>query len=760
MATDLTLRENTEIQGDIIAGFKKDHTCLLFIQFEDVARARTWLEKLAPNIATNKQVAHFNKEFSKARRGSGGDDPRTLKATWLAISFTCPGIQFLTGRKNPIPKVPTNSTLEAFVQGAAERATELGDIDDSAPGKWLFGYDTGRTIHAVLTIASDTAADLQGTLAAQRDAITRASAVVVFQQDAAHFQGDRKGKEHFGFKDGVSEPGVAGFDEADPDREGYVRDHPGTRLIPAGEFVIGHPRIDHGGKRNFPGEHIPPWMENGTFQVVKRLGQDVPGWWAQVGRALEVLQNTKGAVPDHASVEWLAARFVGRWRSGAPVHKYPVSDPAQDPSAVRDNDVSFKDDPDGLKTPLFSHLRQTAPRDGLVDEELVEEKFMDARRIIRRGSPYGEPFDPLSGGARGPDAPRGLLFISYQADLVDQFEFIQKDWCNTSDFPPRRSCMPGPDAMISGKLAHNEPHKGIIHYESRSEAGASVTTPIQLQRFVRTEGAVYTFVPSISTLKLLAQGRVTEHVSRVEAVDEILPVPDLQRFNGISQYWLFDRSGYRPIAIPDDGETTDRVQRPAGAIAAWPALRDVTKVDAILPIPDLQRNGGKSHYWVFHTVRNKQVYRIISITGGTHTSALEVADRNLDMWTSLAGVSQVDAFLPMPDLQRSQGRSHYWVFHTSEGKQVYRVISIADGPEHADTEERDDRELNLWKSLIDITKVDAFLPVPAMQRAAGKSHFWVFHGNRVRTISIADGRRHTDTPAQEDRPLGEWVTLS
>jgi hypothetical protein len=135
----LPLRESTDIQGDVIAGFKKDHVSLLFLQFEDRARAQAWLGDLAPRIATTKQVAAFNKKFSQARRTSGGDDPEALKATWLGVSFTYPGIQLLSGQAEPIPTAPDETTLKAFVDGAGGRALEVGDVDDSAREHWLFG---------------------------------------------------------------------------------------------------------------------------------------------------------------------------------------------------------------------------------------------------------------------------------------------------------------------------------------------------------------------------------------------------------------------------------------------------------------------------------------------------------------------------------------------------------------------------------------------------------------------------------------------
>ncbi|WP_052442818.1 Dyp-type peroxidase [Streptacidiphilus neutrinimicus] len=760
----LPLRDSTEIQGDVIAGFRKDFVCLLFLQFVDRTRAQAWLADLTPKIATTRQVAAFNRRFSSARRTSGGDDPETLKATWLGVSFTHPGIQLLSGDPAPVPRAPEGTTLEAFAAGAWERAVDLGDVDDSAREHWLFGHNGGRTIHAVLTVASDAPEDLQVAIEAQREAATRAAAVIVFQQNAATLTGERRGKEHFGFKDGVSEPGVAGYDEEDPRRKGYAKAHPGTRLVPPGEFVVGHPRVEvEGDRRRYPAADMPSWMTDGSFQVIRRLAQDVPGWWAQVADQLATLKQVKGAVPANAGVEWLAARMVGRWRSGAPVHTCPTHDPVNDPSATNDNDLSFADDPDGLRTPLFSHLRQSAPRDGLVDGGPVPERFMDARRIMRRGAPYGQPFDPTSGTAGGPDAARGLLFVCYQADLVEQFEFIQKHWINTDDFPPGRKAKPGPDGMIAGRLP--DENAGVLHYESAAPDGTGrTTTPLEVRRFVRTEGAVYAFAPSISALKALAQGRLPGGTPTAARVDALLAVPDVQRVGGASHFWMFQRDRLRTVVLPDGQDTTDLVLRPTQDFAGWPALEGVSSVDTIVPIPDLQRVGGRSRYWLFHTVSGTQVYRIVSVAdGAAHTTKVEVADRGLDLWRSLAGVSRVDAVLPVPDMQRVGGVSWYWVFHTvaagGRERQVYRLVSIADGDRHTDTRLRDDAGLDLWPSLTGIDRVDAFLPVPTMQRAAGKSHFWAFHPGGVRTVSIADGEQHTDTRVHDDRPLRDWVNL-
>lgn len=759
MSVALPLRESTEIQGDILAGFRKDQMTLLFLQLGEAMAARAWLERLIPQLATTAQVASFNAEFSEARKASAGDDPKTFKATWLGLSLTYPGVQLLAGQQDVFPKVPAGTTIEAFAQGAADRALALGDIDESDPKAWLFGYDHNRVIHAVLTVAADTEKDLATAVNAQREAATSAGAVVVHQQNAATLPGNRRGKEHFGFKDGVSEPGVEQFDDEDPERPGYTKGKPGTRLIPAGEFIIGHKRVDTGFPRSFPTDDIPTWMVDGSFQVIRRLAQDVPGWWAQVAAELKQLKAAK-AVDGNTTTEWLAARLVGRWRSGASIAACPMK-PNTTPDALPDNDIHYKGDPDGLVTPLFSHLRKSNPRDGLLNAqgEEVREVFMDARRIIRRGAPYGLPFDPAGDDGGGPDESRGLMFICYQADLVDQFEFIQQAWVDDQDFPHGRAPnQPGPDAMISGRVA--DLRDGQVSFESTAPSGERMTTKLRLEQFVRTEGAVYTFVPSMSTLRRLAQGRLSGETLPEDGggtpqpgaqVNAILASPDQQ-----GHYWAFRGDTVQP-ASGNGVASTPLTPGGSVALSSWPALTEVTHVDTILPIPDRQAVDGSSSYWVFHTSGGRQVFRVISIADREpHTSKLLATDQPLSRWNSFAGVSQVDAFLPIPDLQPDCGMYFYWMFHTTQQGQRYRIIAVTEAGDrgyHPDQQKTTDTRLTAWSSLEDVTRVDACLPIPGKQRVNGQSSCWVFHDSQFRVISIADGGNHADRLVQGDRPI-------
>ncbi|MEU6621589.1 Dyp-type peroxidase [Streptomyces litmocidini] len=755
MPAQLTLRDSTEIQGDILAGFKKDNVSLLLLQFGDVTAARSWLEALVPQIATTRQVAEFNARFSEARRNSMGDDPQHLKATWLGLALTHPGLQFFTNKEKIFDSVPGGSTVEAFVQGASDRALALGDTDDSDPKGWLFGYDHSRIVHAVLTIACDTEDDLRNELARQREAASRAGAVVVFQQDGTTLPGDSAGKEHFGFKDGVSEPGVRGFEEEDPARPGYVLGHPGTRLISADKFVV-----DATGDGKRP-TGVPPWMRNGSFQVLRRLHQDVPGWWAQVGVELKRLKAAK-AVDDRTTQEWLAARLVGRWPSGASVANCPMK-PAGKPEPEPDNDITFKDDPDGLVTPLFSHLRKTNPRDGLVDEgELVDEKFMDERRIIRRGIPYGRPFNPTQGEGAGADDPRGLVFVCYQADLVRQFEFIQADWVNDPDFPHDRPHRPGPDPMVSGQLT--DVNDGQVSFESRNAAGERQTTTLGFRPFVRTEGAVYAFSPSLSTLRGLAQGRL-------ESGGSVTPVPDPQarpvdavvpRPGHPGRYLAFQGGRAVPLSSSvGGGDATLALEDPGGRpLSFWDDLHDIERVDAAWPVPGRQEVGGESGHWLFFTGDDgRQRYRYVLVDGQEPARVRVDGNRArpLSQWTSFDAapdpVTHVDAVLPIPDKQPGgDGRYHYWMFHTTPAGQRYRIISLQAGG-YRDRRESGDNEISLWSSLAGVEHVDAVQPVPGRQPGNAQNWYWVFHKGGYRVTSVADGSAHTDAVVQRDRPL-------
>jgi Dyp-type peroxidase family len=327
-------------------------------------------------------------------------------------------------------------------------------------------------------VQADRESDFHLELGRQNVLLAQHGLTILFEQPGATLPGERAGHEHFGFKDGISQPGVAGFDKPnpDPDKATEVDGSPGTDLINPGEFVLGLPDQDG------IVQPVPAWMHNGSFHVIRRLAQDVPGWWAQAEAQAKTI-----AAPELNS-DALAAKLVGRWRSGTPIAHAPDSDQRSGRVSDDDNDFGYSDDPDGLKTPRFAHIRKAYPR----DQSNPGEKEAERHRIMRRGIPFGEPFDPALGRGHGVDAERGLVFAAFMASIEKQFEFIQQTWVNAAGFPETGD---GVDPVIG--------------------AGGPVTLkrdgpsdqPLNFMNFVTTEGSLYAFAPSLPALGLLAAGK-------------------------------------------------------------------------------------------------------------------------------------------------------------------------------------------------------------------------------------------------------------
>src|SRR6266849_2546845 len=87
--------EAADIQGNSLAGFKKDHQMFLFAAIDDVPGAKSWLKQILPRIATLAQVLPHNRQFKHLKRVKGIDPPG-LKATWINIAFSAPGLAKLT----------------------------------------------------------------------------------------------------------------------------------------------------------------------------------------------------------------------------------------------------------------------------------------------------------------------------------------------------------------------------------------------------------------------------------------------------------------------------------------------------------------------------------------------------------------------------------------------------------------------------------------------------------------------------------------
>jgi Dyp-type peroxidase family len=215
---------------------------------------------------------------------------------------------------------------------------------------------------------------------------------------------------------------------------------------------------------------------NGTYIVFRKLHQRVAAF----------RQYLKANSTSPQDEELLAAKMMGRWRSGAPLALCPFhDDPELGADPRRRNDFLYReDDPAGFKTPGGSHIRRTNPRDASIAG------FARIHRMIRRGAAYG-PLLP-EGVLEDDGADRGLMFAFVGAHLGRQFEFVQSQWIN--------------DGVFFGAGGAKDPIVG-----SNDEGGDFIAPrrPVRrrlqgLPRFVVTRGGEYGFMPGLQALRWLA----------------------------------------------------------------------------------------------------------------------------------------------------------------------------------------------------------------------------------------------------------------
>ncbi|GGO59285.1 hypothetical protein [Streptomyces lasiicapitis] len=186
----------------------------------------------------------------------------------------------------------------------------------------------------------------------------------------------------------------------------------------------------------------------------------------------------------------------------------------------------------------------------------------------------------------------------------------------------------------------------------------------------------------------------------------ITPVPGRQNIDGKSESYLFHRDAqgrlmYRTISIEHDPAHGDRIvvkDRPV--VDWWPSLKAIGHLAEILSVPGRQGFDGKSESWVFHYTSEAQLlYRKISVGhDAAHADVLVTEDRPIDgWWKALNGIDYLVTIVPVPGRQGIDGKSEYYVFHRdTDGRLLYRKISITHDAAHTDILVTEDRPVADW----------------------------------------------------------------
>jgi Dyp-type peroxidase family len=452
-----------EIQAHVLAGFAAPYQAALFLELTSLPATRRWLRRVAGNVTPLAAAPHGGRP---ARAG-------------LAAAFTFEGLRKLAGDAERFREM-------AFKEGLHRRSPLLGDPRDDRldghPRNWVVG-GPGRVPDVFLLVAASRPSELAAAVARVVPG-PGDGARLTFSQEAAALRGPHGPREHFGFRDPVSQPGVRGLtsrsDPADPHHG-----RPGQRLVWPGEFVFGYPgqnAIDlvQPGPVTAAG---PDWAVDGSYLVVRRLRQDV----AAFRRFVAAAAARTGVTPER-----FAATCFGRWPSGAPLVLSPErDDPALGADEARNDDFGFAADAAGLVCPQAAHIRKAYLRDHPTTD--VAAAGVEIHRLLRRSIPYGPPY-PRPGD-------RGLLFLAYQTSLERQFEFVTRAWLNN---PCLRDGEDGHDPVVgqNGRYPHRK-RRFTVPLRTREDGVSAVVLTLDEEWVVPTGGG-YFFAPSLGALRLLA----------------------------------------------------------------------------------------------------------------------------------------------------------------------------------------------------------------------------------------------------------------
>lgn len=377
--------------------------------------------------------------------------------TWVSVSLTYQGLRALG-----VPQDSLDSFAWEFQQGMAARAKALGDVGEASPENWERPLGT-NDVHVVVTALSPDQQGLEAAIGRARAAFSDLPGVQPIWRQDCHALATEK--EPFGFRDGIGHPAVEG--------SGIPGSNSKEEPFKAGEFVLGY--LDETGA-------MPPMPRpevlgrNGSYVVFRKLHQRVAAF-------RQYLKENAGS-PDEQ--ELLAAKMMGRWRSGAPLALSPTrDDPELGADGTRNNDFMYSDDTTGYKTPPGSHVRRANPRDAQVAG------VVRLHRMIRRGTAYGPELP--EGALEDDGVDRGLMFAFVGAHLGRQFEFVQSEWMNGGDFLGLGDVKDPIAGVQDAAGAYSFPRKPI----PRMLRG--------LPQFVLTRGGEYCFMPSLRALRWLAE---------------------------------------------------------------------------------------------------------------------------------------------------------------------------------------------------------------------------------------------------------------
>ena len=429
-----------DLQANILKHHGRKYAYHVFLKFKDSDLSRKWISKVEPNITTAKQQLEKTKRF-KEERVDGG--------TIFTLSLSRFGYEFLNTQDNMPDDI-------AFNQSLKNRAQILED-DIS-----LWEDEFKNDIDCLLIIADNKEEVVLEKIKSIKQDIIGVAEIIKLQKGKVLKRGNI-GIEHFGYADGISQPL-------------YLKEQinqQGQRNQWNDKATLDKVLVkDKGGQHEY---------SFGSLLVFRKLEQNVKAF---------KLQEQTIAIKDingQLNPELGGAMVTGRFRDGTETVSKSVKNGHTHEHQIN-NDFDYRDDLGGAKCPFHSHIRLTNPRADVGD-------FAHKVRITRRGIPYN---DIEHDENNLPEHGVGLLFMCYQSNIINQFEFIQNSWANEGEIGIK---LVGQDGIIG--QGDNTFKKKIPKQWGDNTKLNPCDFSNPKSKFVTMKGGEYFFTPSISFLKSL-----------------------------------------------------------------------------------------------------------------------------------------------------------------------------------------------------------------------------------------------------------------
>ncbi|MBC7804695.1 MAG: peroxidase [Akkermansiaceae bacterium] len=512
------------LQGNILKSHGRNHTVDLFLTFKPdyQGAVRRWLGDFSRRYVTSAlRQLHESAEF-KANGLSG--------RIFATVSLSAEGYRYLKYDTNAFverrdPSLTTGVTFAAGMKAAAE-------LKDPAPTGWEFGADD---IHVLVLLADEDPIRLRQVLdRVKTDLDAQGILDHHFEQEGVGIRDEsNQPLEHFGYRDGVSQPLFYRKDVSEErERFGTSEWDPSAPLRLA----------------LVPDPFAPAPESFGSYLVYRKLEQDVLKF-KTLEKELVAELGLQGVEEERAG-----ALVIGRFENGVPVERSGSEQAIQ----FRDfNDFNYHDDLQAARCPFQAHIRKTNPRGdtarvripGLTDPDAIAQTDAgeQGRRITRRGITYGDRETNAMGqlirpgltdtGELNPaiEGEVGLLFQCYQGSIPDQFGFMQKAWVNAVDFasatPPDFT---GIDPIIgqttagdvnaqAEDFADGSPATPLLHQWPLRYDDATAKVPFNFGDVVRLRGGEFFFTPSVSFLTSFGKANRSVQEDVAEQERRIVP---------------------------------------------------------------------------------------------------------------------------------------------------------------------------------------------------------------------------------------------